>query len=82
MHNKFILGTGLVVPTVLLPVMWFLWLYPGSGNANFFYNQTLVYQFFALKVVTEFLAATLRRDKHIQEFWKLNHLREQNNDDE
>ncbi|OQS07039.1 hypothetical protein THRCLA_00956 [Thraustotheca clavata] len=70
MQQKFIMMTGIAVATVLLPTMWYLWLYPGSGNSNFFYNQTLVYQLFVVKITTEFLTATLRRDKQLQEFWK------------
>ncbi|ETW02512.1 hypothetical protein H310_06008 [Aphanomyces invadans] len=71
MNNKFVLATGLVVASVLMPVMGFLWLYPGSGNANFFYNQTIVFQFFYLRVVGQFLAATMRRDKQLDEYVKL-----------
>ncbi|KAG9402345.1 hypothetical protein AC1031_006964 [Aphanomyces cochlioides] len=71
MQNKFVLATGLVVASVLLPVMGFLWLYPGSGNANFFYNQTLVFQLFFLRGIGQFLSATLRRDKQLDEYFKL-----------
>ncbi|EQC37213.1 hypothetical protein SDRG_05439 [Saprolegnia diclina VS20] len=70
MRHTFVLATGLAVATVLLPVMHYLWLFPGSGNSNFFYNQTLVFQLFGVKVVAEFLTATLRRDKQLDEFWK------------
>ncbi|ETV83372.1 hypothetical protein, variant 1 [Aphanomyces astaci] len=72
MPTKFVLAAGLGVATVLLPVMGFLWLYPGSGNANFFYNQTLVFQYFYLRGIGQFLAATLRRDKQLDEHVKLN----------
>ena len=34
----------LIFPLFMLPVMWFLWLYPTSGNANFIYFQTIVFQ--------------------------------------
>ncbi|CAK4084097.1 unnamed protein product [Aphanomyces euteiches] len=71
MQNKFVLATGLVVASVLLPVMGFLWLFPGSGNANFFYNQTLVFQLFFLRGIGQFLSATLRRDKQLDENFKL-----------
>ncbi|OQR97871.1 hypothetical protein ACHHYP_09876 [Achlya hypogyna] len=71
MQHKFITATGLVVASALLPVMWYLWLFPGSGNSNFFYNQTLVYQFFGVRLVIEFLTATMRRDKQLAEFWAL-----------
>jgi hypothetical protein len=52
----------------MLPVMWFLWLFPASGNANFFYNQTLVYQIFISQVITAFVGATMKRDKDVDKY--------------
>ncbi|KAF0685048.1 Aste57867_23077 [Aphanomyces stellatus] len=71
MQNKFVLATGVVVTSVLMPVMAFLWLYPGSGNANFFYNQTLIFQYFYVRGIAQFVTATLRRDKQLDEYFKL-----------
>lgn len=59
---------GLAAATCMLPVMWFLWLFPASGNANFFYNQTLVYQIFNSQVITAFVGATMKRDKDLQKY--------------
>lgn len=61
---------GLAVATCMLPVMWFLWLFPASGNANFFYNQTLVYQIFNSQILTAFVGATMKRDKDLQKYRK------------
>jgi len=71
MRNKFVLGTGMAVATFLMPVMWYLWLFPGSGNANFFYNQTLVYQLFHSLIIVGFVAGTMKRDKVVAEYWKI-----------
>ncbi|DBA04385.1 TPA: hypothetical protein N0F65_009981, partial [Lagenidium giganteum] len=68
MENRYVYALGLAVATFLLPVMWFLWLFPASGNANFFYNQTLVYQIFNSQVITAFVGATMKRDKDIETF--------------
>ena len=62
---------GIWVATCMMPVMWFLWLYPASGNANFFYNQTLVYQIFNSQVITAFVGATMKRDKLLEKFRQL-----------
>lgn len=51
MHQHALARMRLVFPvlvtlsavSVLLPVMHYLWVHAGSGNANFVYNQTLVW---------------------------------------
>ncbi|KAI9912372.1 hypothetical protein PsorP6_006592 [Peronosclerospora sorghi] len=39
-----------------------------SGNANFFYNQTLVYQIFHSQLITAFIGATMKRDKDVEKY--------------
>ncbi|RLN85276.1 hypothetical protein BBJ28_00002756 [Nothophytophthora sp. Chile5] len=67
-ENRFAYVLGLGVATCMLPVMWFLWLFPASGNANFFYNQTLVYQIFNSQIITAFVGASMKRDKDVQKY--------------
>ena len=43
MRNVLIVIGVFLVTTILAPCMWYLWIYAGSGNANFFYAITLVY---------------------------------------
>ncbi|XP_020893330.1 phosphatidylinositol glycan anchor biosynthesis class U protein [Exaiptasia diaphana] len=43
MRNAFLIMCMLVFSTFLAPVFWYLWIYAGSANANFFYAITLVY---------------------------------------
>ncbi|KAL7999767.1 putative GPI transamidase subunit PIG-U [Plasmopara halstedii] len=74
-ENRFLYVLGLGVATCMLPVMWFLWLFPASGNANFFYNQTLVYQIFNSQLITAFVGATMKRDK-VVEIYKTKCLKE------
>jgi phosphatidylinositol glycan class U len=47
---------------VLVTLMWFLWIYPGSGNANFFYNQTLAWLLVNGIVLLEAIGAVRRLD--------------------
>ncbi|KAJ0397007.1 hypothetical protein ATCC90586_009241 [Pythium insidiosum] len=68
--NRFVYALGMGVATCMQPVMWFLWLFPASGNANFFYNQTLVYQVFLSQLISAFISATMKRDKDIQRYRK------------
>ncbi|KAG6954014.1 hypothetical protein JG688_00012552 [Phytophthora aleatoria] len=74
-ENRFVYVLGLGVATCMLPVMWFLWLFPASGNANFFYNQTLVYQIFNTQIITAFVGATMKRDKDVDKY-RTSHLKE------
>ncbi|RLN46305.1 hypothetical protein BBJ29_008452 [Phytophthora kernoviae] len=67
-ENRFAYVLGLGVATCMLPVMWFLWLFPASGNANFFYNQTLVYQVFNSQIITAFVSASMKRDKDVDKY--------------
>ncbi|KAG7377673.1 hypothetical protein PHYPSEUDO_011161 [Phytophthora pseudosyringae] len=67
-ENRFVYVLGLGVATCMMPVMWFLWLFPASGNANFFYNQTLVYQIFNSQIITAFVGATMKRDKDVDKY--------------
>ena len=52
--------------SVLAPIFWHLWLYAGSGNANFFYAITLVYNLGLVMLLIDMVYATLRRDYDIE----------------
>ncbi|KAF1336150.1 Gpi transamidase subunit pig-u family protein, partial [Globisporangium splendens] len=69
-ENRYVYALGIGVATCMLPVMWFLWLFPASGNANFFYNQTLVYQVFNSQIITAFVGASMKRDKDLLKYRK------------
>ena len=61
---------GLSLVILLMPLMWHLWLYPSSGNSNYFYGVTLAYNGFASLLVLEFAAAVVKRDKLINTAWR------------
>jgi len=52
-----------IFPLVLMPVMLYLWLVTGSGNVNFFYFQSLLYNFCLSMFVLQFIAASMRHRK-------------------
>ena len=66
----------ILFPLFLLPVMWFLWLHPTSGNANFIYFQTLIYQVRAMKTcsiawnILSMLMFCLVHRLHSLVFWR------------
>ncbi|KAI8987491.1 GPI transamidase subunit PIG-U [Mycotypha africana] len=47
--------------SVLAPIFWHLWIYAGSGNANFFYAITLVYNLGQVILLIDVVYAALRR---------------------
>ncbi|KAG2218148.1 hypothetical protein INT45_007851 [Circinella minor] len=52
--------------SVLAPIFWHLWLYAGSGNANFFYAITLVYNLGSVLLLIDMIFSVLRRDYDIE----------------
>ncbi|KAI8097809.1 GPI transamidase subunit PIG-U [Gilbertella persicaria] len=52
--------------SVLAPIFWHLWIYAGSGNANFFYAITLVYNLGQVMLLIDLVYAALRREYDVQ----------------
>lgn len=46
----------------ILPIAWYAWLYQGSGNANFYYANTLVIGIAQVWLIIEILHITLERE--------------------
>jgi phosphatidylinositol glycan class U len=57
---------GMVVPIALYLVTVWLWLEPGSGEANFCFFQCLAYNIFVAILLVQFCSASLRRDKALR----------------
>jgi phosphatidylinositol glycan class U len=51
---------------ILAPIFWHLWIYAGSGNANFFYAITLVYNLGQVALLIDYVHAHLRREFDIE----------------
>ena len=47
----------LCLSCAVLHVMWYLWIVAGSGNANFFYFQTIVLNFASSFIIVEAITA-------------------------
>ena len=61
MRSVFVQLCVLLFSVVMLQLMWFLWLSPGSGNANFFYFQTLLFGFAFAALIVEVTAAARKQ---------------------
>ena len=60
MRYTFFATSTLLYATLLGPAFYHLWIYAGSGNANFFYAITLVWCLALTVIVTDALFAVLR----------------------
>ncbi len=43
MRNKLVVGCMFLSCTVVAPILWHLWIYAGSANANFYFAITLTF---------------------------------------
>ena len=62
MRNNFVITIMFVVCIVIGPILWHLWLFAGSANANFYFAITLVLCTAQVFLITDLLFAYLRRE--------------------
>jgi phosphatidylinositol glycan class U len=62
LHYGFVIGCGFVYITVLAPIIWRMWIFTGTGNANFYYGLNLALAVLQILLVTDSLSAILKRD--------------------
>lgn len=43
MQQKFLVGCFFIATAVLAPIQWYLWIYSGSANANFYFGVTIAF---------------------------------------
>ena len=60
MRYTFLTASTLLYATLLGPAFYYLWIYAGSGNANFFYAITLVWSLGLSIFVADTIFAVLR----------------------
>lgn len=67
MRYAFLGASVILYASLLGPVFHYLWIYAGSGNANFFYAITLVWSLgLGLLVVADSLYAVLRDEWEVE----------------
>jgi GPI-anchor transamidase subunit U len=66
MRYGFIASSVLLYATLLGPAFYYLWIYAGSGNANFFYAITLVWSLSLTLLVGDSLFALLRDEWEVE----------------
>lgn len=66
MRHTFFAAAVLLYATFLGPAFYYLWIYAGSGNANFFYAITLVWSLGLSVIVADSLWAVLRDEWEVE----------------
>ncbi|CAG8471125.1 1298_t:CDS:2, partial [Paraglomus occultum] len=66
MRYSFLITNIFLYSSLLAPIFYHLWIYAGSGNANFFYAITLVYSVGNIILLVDASYAMLRREFDIQ----------------
>jgi len=62
LQQSFIIGCGFLVTTALAPIFWYLWIYSGSANANFYFGVTLAFATVQIFLITDILFAYIKRE--------------------
>ena len=66
MRYTFIAVAIMLYATFLGPAFYYLWIYAGSGNANFFYAITLVWSLGLSVIVADSVWAALRDEWEVE----------------
>lgn len=66
MRYSFLAATAVLYASFLGPAFYYIWIYAGSGNANFFYAITLVWALGLSIVIGDSLYAALRDELDVE----------------
>ena len=66
MRYTFFASSALLYATLLGPAFYHLWIYAGSGNANFFYAITLVWSLGLSILLADTIFASLREERELE----------------
>lgn len=61
-QQGFLVGVIFLITTALGPILWHLWIYSNSANANFYFGVTLAFAIAQIFLITDILFAYLKRE--------------------
>lgn len=70
MKQNFIVINTFIATTILGPILYQLWIYNGSANANYFFAITLVFGTAQIFLVTDLLFAHIKREFYLKTGFK------------
>jgi phosphatidylinositol glycan class U len=62
MRYNFLVCNVFIYCTFLSPIFWYIWIYQGSGNANFFYAITLVFGLGQIILLSDLFFAMIKSE--------------------
>uniref|UniRef100_A0A1I7XCM1 G protein-coupled receptor n=1 Tax=Heterorhabditis bacteriophora TaxID=37862 RepID=A0A1I7XCM1_HETBA len=57
-----VIGGTIVTCVILMPIMWHMWIVAGSGNANFYFAVTLIYNVSQIYLMMDLMFAYFRKE--------------------
>ncbi|XP_064466488.1 phosphatidylinositol glycan anchor biosynthesis class U protein-like isoform X2 [Ornithodoros turicata] len=66
MKQYFLIGCIFIACTALAPILWHLWIYANSANANFYFGTTLAFNTGQIFLITDLLFAHMKRRYYIE----------------
>jgi len=66
MQQKFLVGCFFIATAVLAPIQWYLWIYSGSANANFYFGVTIAFGTAQIFLLTDVLLSFLKREYYLK----------------
>ncbi|CAH1164526.1 unnamed protein product [Phaedon cochleariae] len=61
-QQGFLVGVIMLISTSLAPILWYLWIYCNSANANFYFGVTLAFAIAQIFLLTDILFAQVKRE--------------------
>lgn len=62
MAHNFVVFCFFLITLLIMPALWYLWMYAGSANANFYFGATLAFSTGQIFLVTDLLFAYVKRE--------------------
>jgi phosphatidylinositol glycan class U len=62
MRYTFVVACGFVYVSILIPILWRMWIYTGTGNANFYYALNLALAILQLILISDVVSAVQKRE--------------------
>lgn len=67
LKHGFIISASFVTCSIIAPIMWYLWIVIGTGNANFYFGITLAFNAGQIFLFTNSLFAFAKRQFYLDQ---------------
>jgi phosphatidylinositol glycan class U len=74
LKQTFLIGGILIATTLLAPILWQLWMYNNSANANYYFAINLLFSTAQIFLITDLLFASVKRDFYLKEGYSVTEM--------